>query len=151
MKRMIKATLRPFWRALLPVRRRVQGKVYDLMVRANCDALDRSRDRTRDELMAGVPAAVRDQLAGAIRAESLAAYERMVPTFHARLEDVIRVTHLTGRALSDDVDLVLSSVVRELARLQMQVESLQQVVQAGAGGRDGLALVDEAGEERMVG
>jgi len=150
MKRMIKAILRPFWRALLPIRRRVLGKTYALMVRANADALERARDQGQSQLLAGLPAAVHDGLVGTIRAESQAAYERMLPTFHGRLEDVIRVTHHSTRALSDDIDLVLSSVVRELARLQMQVEALQQAVQAEAPGRAGLGLIDEAGEGHYV-
>jgi len=152
MKRIIKAILRPFWRALLPIRRRVLGKTYALMVRANADALERARGQGQGQaqLLAGLPAAVHDGLVGTIRAESQAAYERMLPTFHGRLEDVIRVTHHSTRALSDDIDLVLSSVVRELARLQMQVEALQQAVQAATPGRAGLGLIDEAGEGHYV-
>jgi hypothetical protein len=53
----------------------------------------------------------------------------------------------TNNCLIYEVNLVLNSVVRELARLQMEVETLQQMVEDLGSHRSGLSIVsDNSGE-----
>lgn len=62
------------------------------------------------------------------------------------MEAVQASTHAT-QVLAFDMNLVLNSVVRELARLQLQVEALQQLAEEGALDRSQLSVVAASDEE----
>ena len=112
MKAIIKRVLRAAWRRLAPLRRPILRK-YD--------------NHLRNLLAPLIEASARSQIASVIE-------ERI----RAPLLDVSRGTaHNLGRIeafietsarASDETDLVLNSLVREVVRLQMQVEFLQQLV-----------------------
>lgn len=81
-----------------------------------------------------------------IRAEVAAAHERLLSVINSRFDDAIWATRHASRTQTDEMELVLGSMVRELARLQMQVEVLQGLVRESGPTRNGLTLIDEAGE-----
>lgn len=124
MKRLLKSVMRSAWRATSPIRRPIARKVHGTLVRAGVAAL--------------------------AQAEAVAVHERVLPPLYWGFEASIEATHHAARALSADTSLVLNSVVRELARLQMQVEVLQQIVQENGRAHNGLTLVGEEGEGREV-
>ena len=55
----------------------------------------------------------------------------------------------TNNCLIFEVNLVLNSVVRELGRLQMEVETLQQMVEESGPHRSGLSIVSDNNEHEM--
>ena len=110
MKRLLKAILRRGWRVTGPIRRPLLRKAHALMVRAGADAL------------AGSP------LAAQIRADAAAANDRVLPAIHRHLD----ATAEAARSTTADLDLLLNGMVRELARLQMQVQALQETIEAVA-------------------
>lgn len=62
------------------------------------------------------------------------------------IEAVQASTHAT-QVLAFDMNLVLNSVVRELARLQLQVEALQQLAEESAADRSHLSVVAPGDDE----
>ena len=120
MKRLLKKVLRSAWRATAPARRPIARKVHAYLVRANVAAL--------------------------AEAEAVNVHDRILPPLYWGFEASIEATHRAAASLSADTSLVLNSVVRELARLQMQVEILQQVVEEGGRGHAGLSIVNGSDE-----
>jgi hypothetical protein len=116
MKRLIKSILRPFWRMTHPIRRPVFRRL---------------------------DARINHMIAVAIRAQLLAPLDASTSTLE-RLAASVEAANHSARLLACDMDLMLASVVREIARLQNQVEILQDAVdrQAPPQGRAGLSLVD---------
>jgi hypothetical protein len=108
-KRLIKRALRPFWRMTGPIRR-------PLSLRLN------------QKLHAMVAQAVRQEVLPPIQASLEASAHAM-----ARLEASIGVANHAAQTLATDIDLMLGSLIREIARLQMQMDGLADSV-------DGLAL-----------
>jgi len=100
MKRMLKPLARGLWRLSGPIRTPIAGR------------LDRRHARLMDAAIAG-----RVEAFQAVTADAL-----------ARIEHSVNVSRCTHDALAADANLLLDSVVRELGRLQMQVEVLQQIV-----------------------
>jgi hypothetical protein len=68
--------------------------------------------------------------------------KELLPPILDRIDGMNWALHVKVDALSSDVSLVLDSVVRELARLQMQVEALEEALREARSDRGGLALVD---------
>ncbi len=122
MKRLVQTVVRAAWRAMSPIRVPLTRRFHDELVRAGVAAL--------------------------AQAEAVAVHERVLPPLYWGFEAQIAATHQSARALSADTSLVLNSVVRELARLQMQVEILQQIVQENGRAHAGLSIVGEAGQGR---
>jgi hypothetical protein len=75
--------------------------------------------------------------------------KEMLPPVLDRIDGMNWALHVKLDALNSEMSLVLDSVVRELARLQMQVEALEEAVRESRSGRGGFALVeaDPAGED----
>ena len=128
MKRLLKAMAKGCWRLLAPLRRPVVRKV------------DGHLARLVDQSIEGrvVP-----------RLEAIAAALGRIegPEGLRGVEHAINVARCTADEHASEANLLMDSVVRELARLQMQVEVLQQVVQEGAAAGDGLSIVGEAEAE----
>jgi hypothetical protein len=129
MKRLLKAIARAIWRLTGPFRRPVVRR------------LDNHLSRLVDGSIEGrvVP-----------RLEAIAAALARIEGFEGGLrgvEHAINVARCTSDAHAADANLLMDSVVRELARLQMQVEVLQQAVQEGVGAGDGLSIVGQAEAE----
>jgi hypothetical protein len=61
----------------------------------------------------------------------------------AEVNQAIHVTRCATLAVAEDTNLVLDSVVRELARLQRQIEILREVVEEGQAVEGRLALTSE--------
>ncbi len=108
MKRFVKAILRAAWRATGPIRRPLLRKAHALMVQASAEALARS------------------PLAAEIRTDAAASRDQFLPPIHRHIEQAAE----TARSTSADLDLVLNGMIREVARLQMQVEALQETIEA---------------------
>jgi hypothetical protein len=67
----------------------------------------------------------------------------MTQSIQAQLPPALsRIEHAVN-VMAFDTNLVLNSVVREVARLQMQVEVLQQLIQDCAPAQGGLSLVGQ--------
>lgn len=63
----------------------------------------------------------------------------------AEVAQAVHVSRCSADALAEETNLLLDSVVRELARLQRQVETLREAVDQGrASSHGGLALAGEA-------
>jgi hypothetical protein len=72
----------------------------------------------------------------------------------ARLETSIENANRSAGLLVTDIDLMLSSVVREMARLQMQVDAMQELLEDAVGlRRSGLSLheTDDSEVQAKVG
>jgi hypothetical protein len=61
----------------------------------------------------------------------------------AEVNQAIQVTRCATLSIAEDTNLVLDSVVRELARLQRQIEILRDVVEEGQTVEERLALTSE--------
>jgi len=122
MKRLVKKVVRAAWRATSPIRGPVSRRFHDQLVQAGIAAL--------------------------AQAEAVSVHERVLPPLYWGFEAQIAATHSSARAISAETSLVLNSMVRELARLQIQVEVLQQMVQDNGRAHGGLSIVGEAGEGR---
>jgi hypothetical protein len=100
----------------------------------------------RRPLFQKVDARINHMIAVAIRAQVLTAIAEPLDASTrtlGRLEAAVEAANQSARQLACDMDLMLASVVREIARLQNQVEILQEAVARQAPqGRTGLSLVD---------
>ena len=63
-----------------------------------------------------------------------------------RIEHALQVAQVTAERNTTEIDLVLNGLIREIARLQHQVEALQDQVEAVTYIRNGLTLVDGDGD-----
>ena len=123
MKRLIKRAFRPFWNLTGPIRRPIARKL----------------DSRLNHMIA---VAIRAQLLPTIQA-SLDSSARSLE----RLESSLGAANHSAHLMACDLDLMLGSVVREVARLQGQVDAIQDLVEnAVATGRSGLALVERGGD-----
>jgi hypothetical protein len=87
-------------------------------------------------------ARINHMIAVAIRAQLLAPLDASTSTLE-RLAASVETANHSARLLACDMDLMLASVVREIARLQNQVEILQDAIARQAPqGRAGLSLVE---------
>jgi hypothetical protein len=68
--------------------------------------------------------------------------KEMLPPILDRIDGMNWALHVKVDALNSEMSLVLDSVVRELARLQMQVEALEEALREARSGRGGFAVVD---------
>ena len=100
MKDMLKPIVKGLWRLSGPIRSPIAGR------------LDRRHSRLLDAAITAQVEAFQGRTAEAL----------------ARLEQSVNISRCTADALAGDANLLLDSVVRELGRLQMQVEVLQQAV-----------------------
>lgn len=112
MKAALKRLLRAAWRRLAPFRRPVVRKYDNHMRDLLAPMLESSLRRTVEATLAS---AIEERLGTPLRAASWAAAHSV-----GQLDALKRSAHET--------DLVLNSLVREMVRLQMQVEYLQQLV-----------------------
>ena len=68
-----------------------------------------------------------------------------------RIEDSLARADRSAMALSQEVDLVLNGVSREIFRLQAQLEHLQTTLaRDGRGISGGLSIVDQSGDQSPV-
>jgi hypothetical protein len=119
MNRLFKSAVRPFWRMTAPLRRPILQKI---------DA--------RIHYM--VAASIRTEVLPTIEA-SLASSARVLD----RLEGSIGAANHTAHTMACDMDLMLGSVIREVARLQAQVDALDEAFgRAVSPGRAGLSLLE---------
>ena len=127
MKRLIKRAIRPFWKMTESIRR----------------PLARQFDSRMNHMIA------------------VAIQARMMPTIQAaldssarsleRLESSLDGANQSAQVLACDMDLMLGSVVREVARLQSQVDAMQDLVEhAVSRGRSGLSLLEQGDDEPAV-
>ena len=119
MKRLIKRAIKPFWRMTAPLRRPIVRKI---------DA----------KVHAIVANSIRMEVLPTIEA-SLASSTRVLE----RLEGSIGAANHTAHTMACDMDLMLGSVIREVARLQAQVDAMDEAFgRAVSPGRTGLSLLD---------
>lgn len=119
MKRLIKRAMKPFWRLTGPIRRPIMRKI---------DA----------KIHYMVATSIRTEVLPTIEA-SLAASARVLE----RMEGSIGSANHTAQTMACDMDLMLGSVIREVARLQSQVDAIDEAVgRAVSPGRSGLSLLD---------
>ncbi len=119
MKGLIKRALKPFWRMTGPIRRPLVRKI---------DA----------KLHHMVAASIRTEILPTVEA-SLKSSARVLE----RLEASVASANHTAHTMACDMDLMLGSVIREVARLQAQVDAIDEAFgHAVSPGRSGLSLVD---------
>ena len=124
MKRIIKWTFRPFWRATSPVRRAV---------------------------MARFDARTAELISGTVNARMMPPIIEALAISGHRLERIEESLDRADRAasnLAEEVDLVLNGLSREIFRLQAQLEMLQRSL--GEDDRatgNGLSIVAESGDD----
>jgi hypothetical protein len=118
-KRLLKKAVRPFWRLTGPLRRPIARRL---------DA--------RIQVM--ISLALRQEVLPAIQVSLDASTHAM-----ARLEASIGAANHSAQTLATDMDLMLSSVIREIARLQVQVDAIEDMLAHNlAPGRSSLSLVE---------
>jgi hypothetical protein len=125
MKRLIKRAVKPFWRMTAPLRRPIMRKIN-------------SRIHTI------VATSIKTEVLPTIEA-ALASSARVLE----RLEGSIGSANHTAQSMACDMDLMLGSVIREVARLQAQVDAMDEAFgRAVSPGRTGLSLLesDDDGE-----
>jgi hypothetical protein len=127
MKSLIKRSLRAAWRALAPLRRPIARRV---------------EARLAAFLEATVRPMVVEEIERRVR-PSLDATRSVVRENFGRTDDVVQFLR---RSAQEDT-LLLDSLVRELTRLQLQVEALRQIVDD----RDAMSDGDSATERLMIG
>jgi hypothetical protein len=130
MKRMIKQGLKPFWKLTSPIRTPISNRL-DARMQARID------QAVRTHMLPMVQASL-DGTASTL----------------ARLETSIENANRSAGLLVTDIDLMLSSVVREMARLQMQVDAMQELLEDAVGlRRSGLSLheTDDSEVQAKVG
>jgi uncharacterized protein YhaN len=132
MKRRIRAILKPIWRMTQPLRQPLSAR-----------------------LTAHVTRGVQEPLRGVYEHLEVAnaALQRMEhPQGTIRtIEREIQISRAHSGALASDANLLLDSLVRELARLQRQIEALQQSVDELTDRHQGLGIVgafESQGEPR---
>jgi hypothetical protein len=122
MKRLIKRALKPFWRLTGPIRRPIVRKI---------DA----------KIHAMIATSIRTEILPTVES-SLGATARVLE----RLEGSIGSANHTAQSMACDMDLMLGSVIREVSRLQAQVDAIDEAVgRALSPGRSGLSLLDDDG------
>lgn len=127
MKRLLKLVLRPFWRLTQPIRTPLMARFDDRVSRLVSGTVNA---RMLPDLIEPLAVALR-------RLE--------------RIEDSLARADRSAMALSEEVDLVLNGVSREIFRLQAQLEHLQTTL-----ARDhrptngGLSLLDHSGDESPI-
>lgn len=127
LKRLVKRALKPVWRLSAPIRRPILRKL---------DA----------KIHYMVATSIRTEVLPTIEA-SLASSARVLE----RLEASVGAANHTAQAMSCDMDLMLGSVIREVARLQAQVDALDEAFgRAVSPGRSGLSVLDVDEDESYV-
>ena len=127
MKRLVKLMVRPFWRMTRPIRTPLMNRFDDRVTRLVSGTVNA---RMLPELIEPLAVALR-------RLE--------------RIEDSLARADRTAMALSEEVDLVLNGVSREIFRLQTQLEHLQTTLaRDGRGASGSLSIVDQSGSESPV-
>jgi hypothetical protein len=126
MKALLKAIARPFWRGLAPLRQRIATKF----------------DQHLTHLV------------------TVVVHEHVVASTLPRLDEArsslgrIETSVNTGRSISEnvaaDTNLLLDSLVREMGRLQMQIEALHDALE-DARQEERLGLVSENGDDQPIG
>jgi hypothetical protein len=114
MKRLIKRALKPIWRATAPIRRPIIRKID-----------------------AKIAASIRAEVLPTIEA-SLASSARVLD----RLEASVGAANHTAQTMACDMDLMLGSVIREVARLQAQVDAIDEVVARAVSPGRSLSIID---------
>ncbi len=124
LKRLVKVAVKPFWKLSSPVRRPIARKL----------------DARLNHMVA---VALQTQLMPQLRG-SLDASEQSL----GRLEASIGHANHSAQALATEMDLMVGSLIREVARLQAQVDTLQDLVEHAVSSGRGLTVVsdDEDGE-----
>ncbi|MEO6809806.1 MAG: hypothetical protein ABI353_11900 [Isosphaeraceae bacterium] len=135
MKRVLKAVLKAFWRLTAPVRRPVSIRLARWQQQILAASL-------REEVIPHL-VVVRSMLD---RIEQERGHLQAI-------EHAINASRCLADARAEEANLALDSHVRELSRLQRQVEELRQCVEDGTSLRDRLGLVGESSDvnERMAG
>ncbi len=105
-------------------------------------------------------AKLNEMIAAAVRAQLLPPIEASSRTLE-RLEASLGAANHSANAMASDIDLMLGSVVREVARLQSQVDDVRDLLERVGPSRAGLTLVERdegesvgwssGGERSMVG
>jgi hypothetical protein len=122
MEPLIKAILRPFWRLAQPLRRR-------LTVRFD------------QHLTHLVTVALREHVQGSMLPRLDHARDAL-----ERIETSVTASRSISENVAADTNLLLDSLVREIGRLQMQIEALHGSL-GEIRGHAGLALISEAEDE----
>ena len=126
-KRLIIRAVRPFWKMSAVIRRPIARRL----------------DSRLNHMIA---VAIRSQLLPTIQ-ESLDSSSRTLE----RVERSVGAASRSAEVMAADIDLMLESVVREVSRLQVQVESLQDLVEhAVLPARNGLLLVEGSEDESVA-
>ncbi len=126
MMRLLKLVLKPIWRMTRPIRTPILARFdarVSLLVSNSVNA------RMLPELIEPLTIVLR-------RLE--------------RIEDSLARADRSAMALSQEVDLVLNGVSREIFRLQAQLEHLQTLARDGRGISGGLSIVDQSGDQSPV-
>lgn len=135
MKGMLKAIARTLWRLTAPVRRPVSSRLA----------------RRQQQIIA---ATLREEIVPhlVLARSILERIEQDRGQLHS-IEHAINLTRCLADARAEEANLALDSHVRELSRLQRQVEELRQCIEDGATVRDRLGLVGQTSDssERMAG
>ncbi len=127
MKRLLKLVLKPLWRLTRPFRAPLVSRFDDRVSRLVSNSVNA---RMLPELI-----------------EPLAVILRRLE----RIEDSLARADRTAMALSEEVDLVLNGVSREIFRLQAQVEHLQTTLARDPRAvNGGLSIVDPSDDESTV-
>jgi hypothetical protein len=124
MKALLKAIVRPFWNLLRPLRRRIATR-FD------------------QHLTHLVTVALQEHVLGS----TLPRFDLMAENLR-QVETTVKIGRSVSENMAADTNILLDSVVRELARLQMQVEALHDALDE-LRGNEGLALVVGEQVERM--
>jgi hypothetical protein len=124
------------WRAAAPVRRPIQNKVEKYLNRLATQVINDHLPGVINHLQGNV-----SQFQGNIAAlqGSLSGLEGSISGLQASIGGL--QGSINGTAY--DSNLVLNSLVREIARLQMQVEILQQYAEEASLARAGLGLAED--------
>lgn len=135
MKQLLKRTVKKAWQLTAAVRRPIARRIDARLHRIVVQALQTSQQM--NEASSGAASARRDQ-------------PHHDQTHHAfmRVEHSLGAMHEKVDRYSTEVDLVLNSLVREISRLQIQVETLQDALDDARTRRPlGLSVVDDSGPE----
>ena len=132
MKQLIKRVVKKAWAATAPVRRPIARRVDARLTRLIVTAIQTSRQ-----------VAVHPSHLGSDLAPVLTPHLEASNNAFARVEYSLGAMHAKVDRYSTEVDLVLNSLVREIARLQLEVEDLREALDQATSQRPaGLSLVD---------
>ncbi len=124
MKRLLKRAVRPFWRLSGSIRRPIARRIDEKLNHMIAVAFE-----------ARVLPPIRESLDGSARTLD-------------RLEHTLHAASRQSELLACDVDLLLGGLVREVARLQDQIDAVRDAFGPRThAGRSGLALVEPGDDE----